>query len=76
MNNPTPEQEAHATLAHHEIVETVNRLITEGMDCRVVLAGIGAAAADLITTKYGNQAVAPWFEKQAEMIDRVVRGPG
>ena len=44
MTDMTPELEAHATLAHHEFVETVNRLITEGMDSRVVLAGIGAAA--------------------------------
>ena len=76
MNNPTPEQEAHATLAHHEFVEVTNRLITEGMDSRIILAGIGAAAADLIASKFGRQAAAPWFAKQAILVNREFGGPG
>lgn len=71
---PNAEQQAQALIAHHEIIETMNRLIREGFDARIVMAGVGAATSDLITTQFGNTAVAPWFEKQAQMV-RDVTGP-
>lgn len=65
---PTHEQQAHAQLAEHDIVETINRLLREGIDPIVVIAAIGAATADTITSVFGATAVAPWFEKQGEIM--------
>lgn len=66
-NNPM-KHKAHADLAHHDLMETVNRLIAEGMDWRVVLAALGACTADLVVSKMGLQAVPQWFFKQGKML--------
>ncbi len=72
--DPTPEQEAHAAIVAHDIVEIVNRLIREGIDPRVVIAGLGSATADTLTCVFGPTSVAPWFEGQGEMVRRLQRG--
>ena len=36
------------------------------------MAGMGSAVTDLIATKLGATAVAPWFEMQAKLIRSVV----
>lgn len=62
---PTAEQQEQASLVALETVETVNRLLREGMAPNVVLSGIAKACADAITSIYGNQMVAPWFDSMA-----------
>lgn len=64
---PSPVQQTHARLAQLDLVETVNRLIRDGMDSRVVLSALGAATADVITCTFGATAVVPWFEMQAKV---------
>ena len=71
---PSPQEKALADLARNDLVEVVNRLVREGMDPRIVIAGIGATAADAITCVFGNSAVAPWFERQGAMMREVI-GP-
>jgi hypothetical protein len=65
---PTPQQNAAASLAQGDLVELINRLIREGNDPRVVIAALGSATADTITCVFGPTAVAPWFEKQAQVV--------
>jgi hypothetical protein len=65
---PSREQHAQCALASLDIIETVNRLIREGMDPRVVIAAIGSATANTITSVWGATAVAPWFDQQAKMV--------
>lgn len=67
-DQPQPEHKALADLAHHDLLETVNRLLREGMDWRVVLAALGSATSDLVTTKAGLHAVPLWFRAQANFI--------
>ena len=63
----TAERE-QATLVANEIVEVINRAIREGIDRRVVIAGIGSALTDTITCVFGASAVVPWFEGQAKLL--------
>ena len=49
------------------IVDAINRLAKEGIDNRVIMAGLGAATADLVCSAYGMAAVAAWFESQAQI---------
>ena len=65
---PTKLQDAQITLAQHDIVEMLNRLGREGMDPRIVLAGLAAATAGLLVSVFGSTAVAPWFEGQALIV--------
>lgn len=74
MHHPTAEQREQAVLAQHEIVETINRLIREGIDYRVVLAGVGSAAADFITCTVGRSAIAPWHDMQAKIVRQAIGG--
>lgn len=64
-DQPTEEQQAHAILVQYQILENIGKLINEGIDVRVILAGVGSATASLIATTYGFPAVAPWFANQA-----------
>lgn len=70
---PTAEQNEQALLVQGDIVALVNRLLKEGNDARIVMAGMGAATADLITCTFGPTAVAPWFQKQADMVRELQR---
>ena len=62
---PTVEQLEQARLASNEMIETINRLIVEGMTPNVVLSALANAAADAITSLYGSHYVAPWFAGMA-----------
>ena len=62
---PTQAEHDRCTLVHHEAVEMINRLILEGFDRRIIMAGVATAAADLVTTTYGLDAVPTWFANQA-----------
>jgi hypothetical protein len=63
----TPEQDAQALLVQHDLVEYMNRQLGEKMDYRILLAGLAAAAADLIHTKRGWDAVPVWFAVHAQV---------
>lgn len=67
-NEIQPHHKTHADLAHHDLLETVNRLLREGMDWRVVLAALGSTTSDLVVTKAGLHAVPLWFRAQANLI--------
>ncbi len=64
---PTVEQAEHCNLAQHEVIELINRLVAEGMDRRVVMAGVAAATAAAVMNFYGPNEVSIWFAKQSAM---------
>jgi len=64
---PTEEQQAHAIIVQNQLLEHFGSLINEGIDVRIIMAGIGSATAAMIAGAYGPAAVAPWFEEQAGM---------
>ncbi len=68
------EEAEQATLVANEIVEVINRAIREGIDPRVVIAGIGASITDTITCVFGPTAVVPWFEGQAKLLRDMQEG--
>ena len=74
MHNPTDEQCSQATIVQHDLLETINRLIIEGVDRRVIMAGVAAATADLITSSFGADFVAPWFDRQALLTREMQQG--
>lgn len=69
---PNQEQQDQALHAQIAIVEICNRLIREGFAPPIVIAGMGAAVCDVLTTVYGNSAVPPWFQKQADMTAAMI----
>ena len=73
LPEPTAEQLEQARLAANEMLETINRLILEGMTPNVVLSGLANAAADAITSVWGNKHVAPWFDGMAENARELLR---
>ena len=73
---PSDEQQQQALLVQHDVIEVLNRLAKEGIDRRIIMAGLGSATADLITCSFGPQAVAPWFDRQAEMVRRAIDEAG
>lgn len=70
----TDEQEQQALLVQHDVLETINRLGREGIDPRLIMAGLAAATSDLLTSTFGNTAVAPWFDGQAAVARELLRG--
>jgi len=50
-----------------ELLESVNRMMAEGMDFRTILAGIAALANDLISKEYDSATAAGWFELMAQL---------
>lgn len=64
----TDEQQSQAAIATHDIIETVNRLLREGIHPELVIAGIAAAASDTITSVYGAGVLARWFDSQATLV--------
>ncbi len=71
---PTQAEQDQALLVQNEMVELANRLRGEGLIPPIIIAGMGAAIADVLTTIYGNESVPPWFAKQAEMTDALING--
>jgi hypothetical protein len=68
----SPEQSEQAVIVQNELIECVNGLAREGIDPRIILAGIASASADLLTNVFGNTAVVPWFEGQAHMARQLM----
>jgi hypothetical protein len=71
---PTKAQEDAALRVQKAVCQELNLLSREGVEPAALLAGAGAALADLITSVWGIQAVAPWFDKQGEMTADLLRG--
>lgn len=71
---PSAEQEEQARLVQVDLVTVISEAINAGTDPRVALAGIAAAAADTLTSIFGQSAVVPWFEMQATIARRMIEG--
>lgn len=67
MSKPNEAATAGATLAHMEARELAHRLIADGVDWRAVLAGMGAAAAEMLAERAGSTAIAGWHDTQARL---------
>jgi hypothetical protein len=65
LPEPTAEELEHGRLVANEAIEIFNRLMREGMAPNVILSGLANAAADAITSLYGPDCVAPWFDGMA-----------
>lgn len=76
MIEPTVEQAEQCAIAQQEIVETINRLVDEGIDRRVVTAALGAATAATVLAFYGAAEVPAWFAKQAAMTMHIAKPKG
>ncbi|MBU2340023.1 MAG: hypothetical protein KKE77_02120 [Alphaproteobacteria bacterium] len=70
---PTKEQQDRAERVQHAVIAELNLLAREGVSNAELLAGMGSAVADLITCTAGPVAVAPWFERQAELVRELQR---
>lgn len=73
-NEPTPEQLKAADRAHTALCHELNLMAREGIGMHELLSGIGAATADLIASTAGPEHVAPWFERQAQLVRELQRG--
>lgn len=67
MISPTPAQIEHCRLAEQDMLELIRRLQTEGMDLRIILAGIGTATAAVMFDAWGPEAPSIWFAQQSAM---------
>ena len=67
MTNPTAVQAEQCCIVQNELLETINRLIAEGIDYRVVLAGAGAAVAATVYHHLNGEAVSIWFAQQSAL---------
>jgi hypothetical protein len=67
MKTPTVEQVEQCRLAEQDIIEVINRLQTEGMDLRVIMAAIGTATVKVLTPAWGEAAAFIWFARQSAM---------
>lgn len=67
MIDPTIEQADQCAIVQQEFVETINRLMAEGFDRRIISSGVGAAVAAMVGTFYGPAEVPKWFAKQSVM---------
>ena len=69
---PTDYAGAQASLIQVEIIEMFNRMRAEGIEPALMVAGAGAAIADLLTTAHGAEMVPLWFQKQANFTRKLV----
>lgn len=67
MIEPTVEQADQCAIVQHDVIELITRLCDEGIDRRIVMAGLAAASASAVMAFYGANEVSPWFAKQAAM---------
>jgi hypothetical protein len=68
---PSEQEQQLANLAANDILEVVNRLVKEGIDPRVVIAAMGSATCDTITSIFRITAASPWFLQQAIMVNQL-----
>lgn len=64
----TDEQRVRAERVQLAVISELNLLAREGLTNAELLAGVGAAVADLITCTAGSMAVAPWFARQGRLM--------
>lgn len=70
---PTTAEKLITQALHEEFLDLANRAGKSGASPGVVLAALASAACDIVAAKYGPDAVAPWFEREAEIAVDVVR---
>lgn len=68
MGKPSPHQIELTHRVERALCGELNLLDKEGVPAACLLVGLGLAAADLIIAQAGPEAVAPWFERQAELF--------
>jgi hypothetical protein len=76
---PTPAEQLITQALHEEFLGLANRAGASGASPGVVLAALASAACDIVAAKFGPDAVAPWFEREAEIALEVahrMRGGG
>lgn len=73
-HTPTAEQIAQTKRVELALCNELNLLGREGIPPACILTGLGVVIADLITTQKGPDAVAPWFQAQAVMIEKLQHG--
>lgn len=64
---PSAKQEAMAKRAQEAFTNEFAILHREGVILPALLAGLAAVAADMVASSAGDDAVAPWFEANAEL---------
>jgi hypothetical protein len=70
---PTREEERRAQMIHQKILDVANAEGLAGASPSVILTALASAACDIVAAKFGPDAVAPWFEREAEIALDVVR---
>lgn len=65
MVDPTPVQAEQCGIAQHELLETINRLLSEGFPYPVVAAAMGAACAATVMKSRGAAGVPIWFAEMS-----------
>lgn len=73
-HEPTPEQIEQTRRVERSLCNELNLLAREGIPPACLLTGLGVVIADLITTQKGPDAVAPWFQAQGLMIEKLQSG--
>lgn len=71
----TEEMNARSYRVQVALIDELNRQSSEGASTHELVAGIGAATADLIATRVGPHAVAKWFQAQADIIAQLEHKP-
>lgn len=67
MIEPTVEQTDQCAIVQQDVIELIERLTNEGIDLRVVLAGLAAATSFTVMKAYGPKEVPVWFARQSAM---------
>lgn len=67
MVEPTAEQAEQCAIVQQEVLEAVERLLCEGFDRQVVLAGLTAATAAMAVKVHGKAAMPRWFARQTAL---------
>lgn len=67
MEAVTQSQQDQSTIAQHEFEEVLDRLVTEGMDYRAILAGAGTAIAHSISVSSCPKKVPQFFAQWSEL---------
>lgn len=67
MIEPTVEQAEQCAIVQQDVIELIERLNKEGIDLRVVLAGLAAATSFIVMKAYGAKEVPVWFARQSAL---------
>jgi len=69
---PTTAEKLITQALHEEFLDLANRAGRSGASPGMILAAIASATCDIVAAKFGPDAVAPWFEREAEIAQSVV----